>query len=473
MPDLADFVVQSKSILIAPAGYGKTYTIAECLKHTPDNEKQLILTHTNAGIASIKEKIKKLEIPGSKYHVETITGFAQKYVLAFYVGNNIPSQENSKEYYSFIIEKATKLLKYTAIQRVVSETYNGLFVDEYQDCTKIQHELIIVLSNLFKTRILGDHMQGIFGFNEPLIKLDDQDTFSDFKKYELDTPWRWIKGENPDLGNDLKKIREELETNNSINFDLYNSITSYTYNELDLFNPAKQYNRVVRSLLDEDSLLIIHPISNNINPRVKVNQTFNNRLCLVESIDDKDFYKLSKLADELTIEDIFLKLIKLCYMLFNKTGLDNWLNNNGFKNKSKVKDKAKTVHILRKFEPLNTSISFITISEIIGDISNLTKVKCCRRELLNSFRSALYEAEFNNISVTAAMENKRNSIRRIGKKISGRCIGTTLLTKGLEFDTVAILNAHKFESPKHLYVALTRATNKLIVFTKDKELNFN
>jgi len=37
-----DFVSKQKSVLIAPAGYGKTYTIAECLKYT--DRTQRILT---------------------------------------------------------------------------------------------------------------------------------------------------------------------------------------------------------------------------------------------------------------------------------------------------------------------------------------------------------------------------------------------------------------------------------------------
>jgi DNA helicase-2/ATP-dependent DNA helicase PcrA len=68
-----DFISKDKSLLIAPAGYGKTYSLAESLLHTPPNEKQLILTHTHAGIASIKEKIKGFKISGEKYHIETIT----------------------------------------------------------------------------------------------------------------------------------------------------------------------------------------------------------------------------------------------------------------------------------------------------------------------------------------------------------------------------------------------------------------
>ena len=69
------------------------------------------------------------------------------------------------------------------------------------------------------------------------------------------------------------------------------------------------------------------------------------------------------------------------------------------------------------------------------------------------------------------MKNIRNVKRRMGRKIVGKCIGTTLLTKGLEFDTVAILNTHKFNCPKNLYVALTRASKRLIIFTTNRILS--
>ena len=60
MIDYKEFVSKEKSLLIAPAGYGKTHTIAECLKYIDGT--QLILTHTHAGVASLKEKIKKIGI---------------------------------------------------------------------------------------------------------------------------------------------------------------------------------------------------------------------------------------------------------------------------------------------------------------------------------------------------------------------------------------------------------------------------
>lgn len=89
-------------MVVAPAGYGKTHAIADCLKYTEG--KQLILTHTQAGVASLKEKIQGQGTAYNQYHVETIDSFTQKYVNAFYCGNDIPDQDDGKAYYPFIIK---------------------------------------------------------------------------------------------------------------------------------------------------------------------------------------------------------------------------------------------------------------------------------------------------------------------------------------------------------------------------------
>jgi superfamily I DNA/RNA helicase len=56
------------------------------------------------------------------------------------------------------------------VQQVIGSSYAGLFVDEYQDCTRAQHAIVLMLAELLPCRILGDPLQGIFGFNEdPLV----------------------------------------------------------------------------------------------------------------------------------------------------------------------------------------------------------------------------------------------------------------------------------------------------------------
>lgn len=460
-------------MLVAPAGFGKTHTIAECLKNTQNKGKQLILTHTHAGVASIKEKIKKEEIPYSSYEVETITSFAQKYVLSFYTGIDIPEQEDSKMYYPFIIEKAITLFKLNPIKQVVSNTYEGLFVDEYQDCTIKQHELVLLLSKIFPTHILGDFLQGIFGFNgEQLVDMNNASEMEGFLlfKYELDKPQRWLNGNNSLLGEDLKNIREALIKRQEIDLTKYSSIELNIVPEVDLYNPTKVYNKKIRALLQEKNILVLHPDSTSIHPRLKIIKSFNNGFTLIESIDDKEFYTLAKEADLITKDNVLATIIGLCYKLFGKTGLDNWFNENGFKRKTKATDKALLIPIESKIKLIEQRISFSLVSDVLKDIKCLNEIKCYRRELLNSFCKSLEESEFQNTSVYEAMINKRNLTRRVGRKIYGRCIGTTLLTKGLEFETVAIINAHKFDCPKHLYVALTRASKKLLIFTNHSTL---
>jgi DNA helicase-2/ATP-dependent DNA helicase PcrA len=100
----------------------------------------------------------------------------------------------------------------------------------------------------------------------------------------------------------------------------------------------------------------------------------------------------------------------------------------------------------------------------------LPNVKCYRKDLFQSIYKSLDDAEHNQTTVNDAMIDRRNTIRRMGRKVYGKCLGTTLLTKGLEFETVVIMNIHKFTCPKNLYVALTRASKRLIIFISTRTL---
>lgn len=471
--DYNEFVSKSKSLLIAPAGYGKTHKIAECLNYTEG--KQLILTHTHAGVASIKEKIKKEKISSNRFNVETISSYAQKYVLAFHYRNDIPDQENDEEYYPFIIANATRLVRLKPIADVIASTYSALFVDEYQDCTVKQHNFILAIADILPTHILGDYLQGIYGFKgETLVDMNNSVAMGEFlkNKYELETPWRWINSNNENLCECLKDIREKIIKRECIDLEIYTPhIEIKIIDEFDLYNKDTDYRDTIWNLQNETSLLIIHPESTSIYPRKKIVSSFNNSFTLIEAIDDKDFYKITKKLDESTIENIINIIRDTSYNLFNKTAVNNWFNKNNLKSKRKECDRLLIQPIGLNLRNLEKKISFVIISDTLKKINNLPDIKCYRNELFHTICKSLEEAECNNISVYEAMVKIRNQIRRIGRKVHGRCIGTTLLTKGLEFETVAVLNAHKFTDPKNLYVALTRATKRLIVFTKNKTLS--
>ncbi|MBA7572594.1 hypothetical protein ES708_14377 [subsurface metagenome] len=331
----------------------------------------------------------------------------------------------------------------------------------------------MALSEILPIYILGDPLQGIFDFNVgELVNFEtDLNIFAN-AHFKLTEPWRWKKT-NPKLGDRLKEIRSKLENEINIDLNQYASgIEILQIVENDIYSWDKKYNKRIRELLDsERSLLLIYPVSENINARKNLVKTFKNRFHLVEAMDGKDFYNFSKIIDNSDSASIYNKIHEIIYNIFNKSELNKWFNDNELKNKRQEKDKIIIVAIKGNLDKLNQEISFILVSQTLKQIKKIPNIKCYRKELFSDLCKALEQAEYQKISVYKAMKNIRNVKRRMGRKIKGKYIGTTLLTKGLEFDTVAILNAHKFSDPKNLYVALTRASRKLIVFTSNKVLS--
>lgn len=495
--DYQGFVNGKRTKLISPAGYGKTHTIVESLKHT--NGKQLILTHTHAGISSIKEKIKNSNIESSTYKIETISSFAQKYVHAFCCTKCIPEQE-SKDYHPFLTKKATQLFNTLLVKKIIASSYKGLFVDEYQDCTKDQHIMLFALSNILPTHILGDPLQGIFDINGDAV--DFEIDLVDFEEFpELATPQRWYgEGNNRALGEKLREYREILKCRQPIELVDNKNIGFYVIKtqENDILNSNSLYRKSLDKLIKNpdkksefDSLLIIMPEyiekkSDNkhipkggINHRAQIRSLidYSKSLKLLEAIDDKSFYSVAKKAD-LLIKDIARaknKVIKLkkdiLDPVFQKTDLDIWFNQERLKNKESDVDNERSQAFNSTLVKFIGSPSARNLQSVILHAKDHLKLKWKRDEIIFGLLRALSEADQNKLSVYESMKHGRNHIRRSGREIYGKCIGTTRLTKGLEFDTVAILDAHKFDCPKHLYVAMTRCCKNLIIFTEETTLS--
>ncbi len=462
--DVQTFALGRDNVLIAPAGFGKTHTISDCLKHTKG--RQLILTHTQAGVASIKDKLQKSSIDKSEYSVETISSFAKRYVLSFYNSQDIPDETN-KKFYPFFIENATKILSLKLVQDIIKLSYTGLFVDEYQDCTIEQHNLILVLAEILPTHILGDPLQGIFNFNnQRLVNLDDVSEMGRFNtKYKLCIPHRWINSGNPELGQELLEIRSKLESNTEI--DLLN----YSKIEFKRGNYGNHYRDIIDILKNSDSVLVIDSDSMIMNNRENFVIAFKYIPLLIEAFDGKDFYASAIHFDNKNNLPSIEILHKFIISKFSN--LDNWYDktNKRFKKKRDPSEENDLIEIKRIISNLELNYSLLDMREVIFKIRDLRGVNCARRDLLSSLSKAMEEAHYSKKTVLEAMRNHRNGIRSIGRKMYGKCVGTTLLTKGLEFETVIILDADKFKDPKNLYVAISRCTKRLIVLSNDNKLN--
>jgi hypothetical protein len=70
----------------------------------------------------------------------------------------------------------------------------------------------------------------------------------------------------------------------------------------------------------------------------------------------------------------------------------------------------------------------------------------------------------------AAAVSVREQSRALGRPLSRRSVGSTLLLKGLEADVSVILHADDLNS-RNLYVAMTRGSRRLVICSKKNLLS--
>lgn len=471
--DLEAFLSADKSMVIAPAGYGKTHTIAEAIDAYEGKKKVLVLTHTHAGIASLREKFAERNLPSSKYHLDTICSYALSLTKTYHINKEeIPTEDQANEMFHYAVEHAAKIMQAQPIKRLLVAKYDHLIVDEYQDCTIPQHQMIMVMAESLKAHLLGDPLQGIFDFRDPIVDFDDP-TFAPFfeNAQELDIPWRWNNAGKTNLGRDLALIRDELMAKHDINLRDYRSIEVLIAPEKDYTQRGSNYKRKIYNVIQGDSVILIHPRNENPAPRVKFVQQFP-QLRMVESVDDKVYYDCCDTIDKKNGKELITAVVVIMRSLAKKTAIDVWFNDHcDLKRKQNEDEKEVSNKLAGIIADIMAGKTFGKIAALIEAIKELPDVKIYRKEIVADLCKALRDAERLGLSAKEAIERNRNIFRRKGRKIIGKGIGTTLLTKGLEFDSVVVLNAHQFKNPKHLYVALTRCCKRLVIISNSYVLH--
>ena len=314
---------------------------------------------------------------------------------------------------------------------------------------------------------------GIFGFRgESIVDFSDS-SFATFRDncQTLETPWRWNNAGKASLGRDLSSIRSKLLSSTAINLNDYQDIKVIIAPESDYARKGTTYKREIYNALRNNSVLLIHPTSEAIEARIKFIQQFP-MLMMVESIDDKSFYSSCASFDSSIGYPLIANIVNVMRKIGTKSKIDIWFKETGhLKNKRSAKEQQIRGRLETIINQLLSRKSYSNILLLIEAIEGLPNVKIYRKDFLQDICKSLKEAERFGISATESIERNRNLLRQKGRKIQGKGIGTTLLTKGLEFDTVVVLNAHRFTDKRHLYVALTRCCKQLIIISNSNILN--
>ena len=462
----AEFAKSKDAVVIAPAGCGKTNLIAlSTARHNSGHE--LILTHTHAGVYAVRNRLRQFSANPKSYVVDTIAGWSLRYAAAFPaisgLTNFIPGVSGE---WDNVYQGMIKLLENGVVQRIVRESYSGVYVDEYQDCLKSQHQIIRRLALILPCRIVGDPLQSIFGFGQNQLADWDSDVMTSFNKIgELDTPWRWSKT-NPELGQWLQEVRENLIAQKTI--DLKNVPKSIRWiPSSDLVEQSKSCYRIGNKKNETACIIGVweaqcHTLSRNTGGFFSSMETIECKdlLTWASELEASHGLKRAQLVCDFAgvcctgVKTIFKDITKRLSGKMRKT--------------QSIPDNVITLlESVAKEEPI------LAILPALEAIRQMPGVKLFRGELYYEMCRTLteYSCEAGTSLQKSALV-VRERTRQFGRRMAPRTVSRTLLIKGLEFDNCMIIGADRLDV-NNLYVALTRASRTLTVVSNEPRLKPN
>jgi hypothetical protein len=449
-PEIDLFAIERGSIT-APAGCGKTQLIAETLIAHTQSKPILVLTHTNAGVAALRARLRRAGVPNSAYRVSTIDGFSMRLIAKFPArsGHNpqILQLHQPNTDYPAIREAAMQLLQAGHLAQPLRATYARLLVDEYQDCNVVQHAIVSGLAQVLPTCVLGDPMQAIFSFRGNRLVHWANEVQPLFPAAgELRIPWRWRLAGAENLGQWLLAIRQQLQAGQPV--DLRTAPAEVRWVQLNAGTEAPNA---------QGSVLIIGD-SINVQGRHQLTSQTPGAMA-VEAVDLRDLVNFARNFD-LQGANALAQLVEFASSVMTGVGAAN------------LRTRVESLRAGRARTPPTAAeaaaIDFIaapTLGQALRVIDTLAEqhgARVYRPEVLYCCRSAMQAVVGGAADFLSAAIQARERNRHLARPIARRSVGSTLLLKGLEADVSVVLHP-ELMTPQNLYVALTRGARHVVV----------
>lgn len=471
MPNVTSLLEITNGTITAPAGCGKTHLIAETLRSNSTKRPVLVLTHTNAGVASLRSKLDRLNVASSQYRLSTIDGWAIRLASSFPMRSGVTEDTlnltNPGRHYPLIREAACNLLKDNHISDLLRASYSHLIVDEYQDCSAYQHAIIYYASQSLKTCVLGDPLQAIFNFGSDGLADWDNHVCQHFPVHgELDIPWRWVNADCEPFGRWLLDVRSKLLLGQPI--DLSYAPPEVKWVQLDGNDDHAKLLKASRekSPIEDGGVLIIGE-SISADSRHRIASAVHGAVT-VEAVDLRD---LTNFANRFTLDsdEALLDLATFAQSLMTNVGANDLVSRTQTLLRGTARKEANDVEkIAIAFARSPTLLHAI---DLLVEINKQSGVRTYRPAVLKACIKAMQLCQSSpNLPFAEAAIRIREQNRVLGRPLPQRAVGSTLLLKGLEADVAIVLNADSLDS-KNLYVAMTRGCRKLVICSKSHILN--
>ena len=466
MPDdvVRNFARCSRGLVVAPAGCGKTHLIAESVGFAPG--KQLVLTHTHAGVDALRTKLKTIGIPAAKCRITTIDSLALCYSNAFpaIAGWNC-EYPNGDEEWRALRMAACRLFRCRAPRRVLKASYAGVFVDEYQDCCGTQHAMIRALAGALPCRIVGDPLQAIYR----KLHTNDISRWCDVENIfpvvdVLTVPHRW-RIQNPALGDWLEDVRTRLIKGTDVDF-------TNAYGTVKWIPSADAQNQTAAcyKAFDKGGVVAICDWPGRC---AAIAGKTRNHFVVLESVECPDLLQAAEnVGNSLGLNRVasVVDIAQRCFtgMTFLTDLVDRLKKGIAYRPRSPDK-----ILLWDAMQAILGSEDLQLVETMTSAIENLAgKHFYKRRELWREMRRTLKtHASESGKTLRESAWKLRDSARRNGRHVlSKRTVSTPLLIKGLEFDHALLLDAMQMGSAEELYVSLTRGASSLTILSSQRRV---
>lgn len=465
MTDAATLLSADRAFVIAPAGCGKTELIAKSV-HLDADRRSLVLTHTHAGVDVLRKRLKTLGAAASTYEVDTIAGWSLRLAASFPNTSGIATQRPVNAQWDAVYRATSLILQIGAIKTVVRASFDSVYVDEYQDCSPLQHDIVLKLADIRSTRILGDPLQGIFDFGGSEIvdwKTHIEPHFEELPR--LSEPHRWTK-KNPALGGWLLTVREELEAGRPVDLrEAPDGCVKFVKLPTDARQRGDAQRKACMSATcgDGETLLAIHSWERQCH---NIARQSGGKFKSPETIECDVLFETAKAfdnaSDSLMLARAAFQFACLCLTKvkadLERTG-ERIFDGRGLQQGRQYRHQEQ----LEALGEIVEEGSLSSVQKALVALARTPGVAKARHELFQEMLKSLKEHETGrHTSLEEAAIRARDRTRRTGRAPGHYVISRTLLVKGLEFDHVLILDANALDR-KNLYVALTRGSRSLTV----------
>jgi DNA helicase-2/ATP-dependent DNA helicase PcrA len=458
-----DLLAINKGAVTAPAGCGKTQLIASALLRHAASKPILVLTHTNAGVAALRGRLDRASVAPSRYRLATLDGFAMRLISTFPARSGhdpeILRLTTPKSDYPGIRDAAVALVSEGHLNDIIPATYDRLFVDEYQDCSLIQHALTACIAETIPAVVLGDPMQAIFGFKGNTLVDWDEDVKAYFGSAgELATPWRWINAKEEAFGRWLLAVRQRLLAGETI--DLATAPKNVVHVVLDGTDDHKARLKacLTKAPTADGCVLIVADSTKPAEQRRFASQTPG--AVTAESVDMRDLVEFADgfdLNDERALEQI----VRFAARVMTNVGPDDLLARVASLQSGKARKVPSEVEAAAL--QFAGAPRYERAAALLAAISKDAGVRTHRPPVLRGCHKMLQLCGVpDGPTPYEAAVQVREQARLIGRPLAKRTVGSTLLLKGLEADVSVILNPELMDA-QHLYVAMTRGARRLVI----------